>query len=180
MGDRERREEILGEGRYLVLKSADGWEWVERRRINEIAVIVAVTSDQKAVLVEQYRTPVRARMIEWAAGLVGDEESLDGEHLLDAANRELEEETGFRAGEVELFFEGPPSGGQSSEIVSFIRASKLERVGPGGGVGDEDIKVHLVPLAGIDAWLDDRAKEGLIIDAKIYAGLYFLSRMQAR
>jgi ADP-ribose pyrophosphatase len=169
-------ETILGEGRYLILKRVDGWEWVERRKVSGIAVIVAVTDGHEAVLVEQYRPPVQSRMLEWPAGLVGDEESPDEEHILDAANRELEEETGFRAAELSVITEGPPSSGQSSEMVTFIRATGLTRVGKGGGVGGEDIKVHLAPLAEIDAWLEVRAKEGLLIDPKIYTGLYFVSR----
>ncbi len=172
----QQQETILGEGRYLVLKRENGWEWVERRKITGIAVIVAVTGGREAVLVEQYRPPVKARMIEWPAGLVGDEENRDEEHILDAANRELEEETGFRAAELAVIAEGPPSSGQSSEIVTFVRATDLERVGKGGGVGGEDIQVHIVPLAEIDAWLEARSKEGLLIDPKIYTGLYFVSR----
>ena len=38
-------------------------------------------------------------MIEWPAGLVGDEEASDNETMLDAARRELEEEPGFARGD---------------------------------------------------------------------------------
>ncbi len=169
-------ETTLGEGHFLILKSVDGWEWVERRKVSGIAVMAAVTESREAVLVEQYRPPVRSRMIEWPAGLVGGEQSPDEEQILDAANRELEEETGYRAAGLSILTEGPPSSGQSSEIVTFIRATGLAKVGKGGGVGGEDIQVHVVPLAEIDAWLEARAREGLLIDPKIYTGLYFLLR----
>ena len=172
----EQQETTLGEGRYLILKRVDGWEWVERRKCSGIAVIVAVTDGREAVLVEQYRPAVQSRMIEWPAGLVGDDESPAEEHILDAANRELEEETGFRASELAVLTEGPPSSGQSSEIVTFVRATGLTKAGKGGGVGGEGIQVHVVPLAGIDAWLEERAGEGLLIDPKIYTGLYFVLR----
>jgi ADP-ribose pyrophosphatase len=36
--------------------------------------------------------------------------------------------------------------------------------------------VHLVPLAGIDGWLRTKAAEGLLIEPRIYAALYFLTR----
>ena len=41
--------------------------------------------------------------------------------------------------------EGPPSPGLSDEIVTFYLARRLTRVGKGGGVGEENIRVHEVP-----------------------------------
>ena len=131
------------------------------RAVTEVAVIVAVTPNGEAVFVEQYREPVAASMIEWAAGLVGDEEGDDGEALLDAANRELEEETGFRANQLSVLGQGPSSGGMTSEIVTFVRAERLERVGEGGGVGHEEIKVHLVPLSDVDRLVEGEIQRGL-------------------
>jgi len=34
--------------------------------------------------------------------------------------------------------------------------------------------VHEVPLAEVEAWLAVRAKAGVLVDPKIYAGLYFI------
>jgi ADP-ribose pyrophosphatase len=167
---------ILGQGRFLTLLRRNRWEFVERPNVTEVAVLIPVTPDGKAVFVEQYREPVRSRTIEWPAGLVGDEEGHDGEDLLLAANRELEEETGFRAGELHAVEKGPSSAGLSSEIVTFIRAAQLEKVGDGGGVGGENIQVHLVPLEDVDAWLTARLQEGYLIDPKVYAGLFLLRR----
>jgi ADP-ribose pyrophosphatase len=55
-------------------------------------------------------------------------------------------------------------------------ASGLRRVGSGGGVAHEDITVHEVPLTQIHEWLEGRAKSGVLIDPKVYAGLYFILR----
>ena len=172
----QQSETILGGGRFLELRKRNGWEYVARRGVDAVVVVIAVTSDNKAVLIDQYRKPVRARVIEWAAGIVGDEPEFEGEHLLEAANRELEEETGFRAGRMRMIGHGPSSGGMASEIITFLQAEDLVRVGEGGGVGNEDIKVHLVPLDEVDAWLASRAGEGFLVDPKVYTGLYFLSR----
>lgn len=158
------------------MRKRNGWEYVARKGVEEVVVVIAVTADDKAVLIDQYREPVRTRVIEWAAGIVGDEPDFEEEHLLEAANRELEEETGCRAGRLRMIGHGPSSGGMSSEIITFVQGEDLARVGEGGGVGNEDIKVHLVPLDEVDAWLAARAGEGFLVDPKVYTGLYLLSR----
>jgi ADP-ribose pyrophosphatase len=51
----------------------------------------------------------------------------------------------------------------------------LLRSGKGGGVAHEDITVHEVPLVEIVKWLATKAKTGVLIDPKIYAGLFFVT-----
>jgi len=163
-------EEILGEGRFLELVRSGRWEFVRRKNITGIVVIVAVTDARELVLVEQERPAVKARVIEVPAGLAGDE----GEETLDeAARRELLEETGYEAERWERLLEATPSPGLCAEVVTFYRASGLKRRGPGGGDETEQIVVHLVPLAGAEDWLRARAAEGLRIDEKVYAALHF-------
>jgi ADP-ribose pyrophosphatase len=169
-------DSILGEGRFLTLRRRKTWEFVERPKVADVAVLIATTPDGRAVFVEQYREPVESRTIEWPAGLVGDEDGRDGEELLEAANRELEEETGFRAGVLEVLQKSPSSAGLTSEIITLIRATKLEKIGDGGGIEGENIKVHLPPLVEADAWLEARLEEGFLVDPKVYAGLFFLGR----
>ena len=91
---------VLAEGRYLTLVDEAGWEYVTRRGVTGIVVIVAITDDGKLVLVEQHRTAVHGRVIELPAGLVGDGAAHAGEALTDAAARELVEETGYAAREM--------------------------------------------------------------------------------
>ncbi len=166
--------QTLAAGRFLKLLKSGSWEYVERVNVRDVAVLVAVTPAGEMVLVEQYRIPVRKRMIELPAGLVGDEEQFRSESLLAAANRELEEETGYRAGRLALLARAPSSGGMTSEIVSFLHATDLQKVGPGGGVDHENIVVHAVPLAEMPRWLRQREREGFLLDPKIYAGLFLL------
>jgi ADP-ribose pyrophosphatase len=113
------------------------------------------------------------RIIELPAGLAGDSLEQFGEPLVEAALRELLEETGYSAGEMVLLTSGPPSAGLATEIVSFFLARQLRRTSAGGGDHQEDIVVHEVPLSEIDAWLKNKAAEGLLVDPKVYAGLYF-------
>ena len=71
----------------------DGWEYVSRSRGRNVVGIVAVTADDELVLVEQFRPPVNNRVLELPAGLVADEDA--EEDPLNAARRELLEETGY-------------------------------------------------------------------------------------
>jgi ADP-ribose pyrophosphatase len=106
---------------------------------------------------------------------VGDHEDPD-ESILKAAKRELKEETGFEAAQLELLMECPSSAGMSDEIVTFVMAKGLRRVGPGGGDESEDIQVHVIPLEEVDQWLLEQQAAGKPMDPKIYAALYWLSK----
>ena len=163
---------ILAQGRFLTLVDDDGWEYVTRPGVAGIVVIVAVTDEGKLVLVEQHRPAVRRRVIELPAGLVGDAADRRAEGLAEAARRELEEETGYAARELSVLTEAPTAVGVSDENVTFFRAHGLTRVGPGGGDDTEDITVHEVALGDVAAFLDEGRRRGLLVDAKIYAGLY--------
>ena len=163
---------VLGSGRYLTLLDDGGWEFVTRPRIKGIVVIVAITDDDKLLLVEQHRPAVGGRVIELPAGLVGDIDA--GESLIVAADRELIEETGFAARELVALAEGPVAVGVSDETVSFFHARDVRRVGTGGGDASEQITNHEVPLGELRRFLADRAAAGLAVDPKIYAGLFLV------
>jgi len=66
--------------------------------------------------------------------------------------------------------------GLTSEIVTPFLATKLRHVGSGGGVAHENITVHEESLSEIHDWLEARAKTGVLIDPKVYAGLYFMNQ----
>ena len=163
-------------GKYLSLIKEGHWEYAERVNATGAAIIVAVTDDQKLLFVEQYRIPVHTRTIELPAGIIGDEAGCSNESHAEAARRELREETGYDAGHIEFLTTGPASGGLTSEVVTLFRASQLRRVGAGGGIAHEKITVHEVPLSEVAAWLGAKAQTGILIEPKVYAGLYFLFR----
>ena len=161
---------ILFEGDHLYVKERDHWQYVERKSAKEAAVVLAETDDGEVILVEQFRKPLNARVIEFPAGLIGDEDpSVDG---AETARRELEEEAGYACDSVELLARGPSSAGITSEMVRFYRAKGVRRIGKGGGVGGEDITVHLVPRARLHAFLREKNDEGVLTDLKV--ALYFL------
>ena len=166
-------KQTLYEGQWLRLVRIGHWESCERTHGQGMAVIViAVTPADEVLFVEQYRIPLGARTIEMPAGLVGDDHAQDT--LIDAARRELIEETGWSPGKVEVLLTGPTSSGMSNERIAFVRARALVQVGAGGGVNDEDITVHAVPRSEAPAWLMRKQAEGFELDLKLWAGLWMI------
>jgi len=174
MNRKGRHFTVLGCGEHARLVRAEGWEWVERTGVSGIVGIVAITDRGELILVEQYRRAVDRRVIELPAGLAGDVAGQEGEELIAAARRELVEETGYHAGRMVRLAEGPPSAGLCSEVITLFLAIDLQRTGPGGGGESEDIRVYEVELEKADAWLAAAVEQrGVLIDPKVYAGLYF-------
>ena len=159
-------EQIVWQGKFITAKVRGRWEYVSRARGIHAAVIVAV-ADGAILLVEQFRVPLGRPCIELPAGLIGDHEGLEGEDTAEAANRELEEETGYRAARMENLGEFYSSPGMVSESFTLLRAHDLTRVGPGGGTEGENITVHAVPLASLPAFIAERRARGDAIDVKL-------------
>jgi ADP-ribose pyrophosphatase len=171
--------EVLFNGRWLRLSRRGRWEFAERTNPGGGVIIVAVTAENRLLLVEQWREALRSKTIELPAGLVGDDAGGEGEIAVAAAARELDEETGYRAAHVELLMAGPSSSGMSNEIISVVRATGLTRRHAGGGLPEEGIVVHEVPVAEVPRWLAVRMAEGYAVDPKLFAGLYFLEHPDA-
>jgi ADP-ribose pyrophosphatase len=166
-------DHIVAETKYLRMIDRAGWYFVERPNSNGVVSIIPITPERRLLLVEQWRPPLARKVIEFPAGLIGDELGHEGEAPVLAARRELVEETGYEPHDLELVATTATSPGMANEMVHFVLAWNLERVGPGGGVGNERIIVHEIPMAEVRAWLQARAAEGLAVAAKVYAGLYF-------
>jgi ADP-ribose pyrophosphatase len=176
MSEIETPIKTLYQGEFLTLLRNGHWEYVSRVRARGAVFIVALTEARELVLVEQYRIPIRAQSVELPAGIVGDEVQFADEGLGAAALRELEEETGYRGDSAELLVSGPNAAGMTSEILHLVRIRGLKRVSEGGGVGDENITVHRVPLAEVESWLAGQQAEGKAIDPRIYMALWFAQR----
>jgi ADP-ribose pyrophosphatase len=164
--------ETLFETRWLKLERDGHWDFVRRPHSDHAVGILALTNDRQLVLVEQFRIPVGKRVIELPAGIVDDEPEHRGEPLAATANRELEEETGYRAGRITPLISSPTSPGMTAEITDLFLATELEKVSAGGGVGHEDIQIHHVPIARARGWLAERQAAGCLVDFKIHAALW--------
>lgn len=155
------------------------WEYAERTNPGGGVMIVAVTPQDRILFVEQFRPALDCRTIEMPAGLVGDVGEFADESAIHAASRELEEETGYRAGRIDFLMAGATSSGMSNEIMAFVLAGDLVRIHDGGGDEHEDIVVHEISRDVAPRWLIERMQAGLSIDPKIFAGLYFLDHGMA-
>ena len=161
----DEAEKIVWQGKFVTAKVKGKWEYVSRARGIRAAVILAIDHDH-VILVEQFRVPLGKICIELPAGLIGDGD--DANEPADLAGaRELEEETGYRAERIEMIGEFYSSPGMVTESFTLLRAHGLTKVGPGGGTPGENITVHRVPLAGLEAFIAERRTQGDAIDVKI-------------
>ena len=148
-------------------------------RGDSVAVLLLNLDTKSVVLVEQFKVPTlvaRRRedpsttdgwIVETAAGMVESCETPEA-----AAIRETLEETGYKIRRPQLiskFFSSP--GGTSERIfLYFAEVREADKVGKGGGVDDEDVKVLHVPL---DEFFDRLAK-GSMEDPKLLVAAYWL------
>ena len=160
-------EEIVWQGRFIIAKTRGRWEYVSRARGIRAAVILAIDETDHVILVEQFRIPLGRSCIELPAGLVGDDDSLEGEDTAAAGARELEEETGYRAARMEIVGEFYSSPGMVSESYTLLRAHGLTRVGGGGGTDGENITVHRVPRSEIGQAIARWRAAGYGIDTRL-------------
>ncbi len=164
----------IAQGKFLQLVHDNGWEYVERVKASGVVAIIAITADRELVLTEQYRLPVQRSVIDLPAGLSGDITGQESEALVEAAKRELLEETGYEAKVWKAVYSAPSSPGLTSEIVDYFQANNARQHSTGGGVEGETIITHAIPLRTIRRWLRTRMSEGVSVDPKVYVALAFL------
>jgi ADP-ribose pyrophosphatase len=173
----DENPKIIWEGRHLSILARGAWEYATRNTQRPAVGIVAVTADSKVVLVEQYRPPVNLTVIELPAGLAGDIVGAEHESLVEAAKRELLEETGYSASQWTELASGYSSPGLTDESIVLFLAEGLTKQGLGGGDTGESITVHEIPLDRVLEWL---AEHGHSADLKLLAGLYAAQQHRAK
>lgn len=115
----------------------------------------------EVLMLNQYRRAIDETILELPAGT----REWDEDWLV-CAQRELREETGFRADKIILIGEFWPSPGLSNELMRLCLATGLHP-DPLPGDVDEEIEVRAMPLVR----LVEMAKNGQILDAKTIVGL---------
>lgn len=127
--------------------------------------VIAVTDEGKLVLVNQFRKPLEKAILEIPAGKIDP-----GEAPIKTAARELKEETGYTAKELELVTSFYTSPGFADEIIYIYEAKGLLQ-GVASPDADEFVEVTEVTLEQAQALVNDQT----IHDAKTaYAVMYLL------
>jgi ADP-ribose pyrophosphatase len=157
----------IHEGRIVRLRE-DTVELADGRRAlrevvehDEVVGIVPLDRQGEVVLVRQYRLPAEEALLEIPAGGVDAGESAE-----EAAQRELQEETGYRAGRLERiagFFVSP---GYCTEFIHVFLATHLSESVLAGDE-DENIALERMPLVSAVELIE----KGGIKDAKSIVGL---------
>src|SRR6266849_8360324 len=177
VSDRVRVKDVrvLSDNHYILKTTTFEWrrnsgEWQTQAREtydrgNGAALLPYNLAQRSVVLVRQFRYPAYVNghddlMIEAAAGLLDDETP---EVRIRA---EMEEETGYRLGDVRKIFEAFMSPGAVTEKLQFFVAEydPTMRIGSGGGLASEGEDIEALELS-IDEALAMIA-DGRIVDAK--------------
>ena len=114
------------------------WEVVEH---SGAVVVIPRPSPDEIVLVRQYRHPLGKQTWEVCAGGIDP-----GETPEEAARRELQEETGFRARTMRRLWSAYSAPGFCNELLHFFETDDYE-IGEANNVGGEDIEIATFPLS---------------------------------
>jgi ADP-ribose pyrophosphatase len=171
-----RRSRIL-EFRIDTVEAVDG-----HRSTRDIAghpggvCVVAIDSQDRVLFVRQWRHAVGGPLLEIPAGTLDRDADGSVEAHAGAAARELEEETGSRAGTWRYlggFYTAP---GFTSELMHLYLATHLAPADEGGLGPDEDERLELRAIPFADALA--MAERGELRDAKSLVGLLWVARLR--
>lgn len=145
------------DGGYDLVEQPDGstkkYYWAD---LPPAVIVVAIDADE-VIFVEQYRPTIREHCLELPAGIVEE-----GEDYVDAARRELEEETGFIPGSADRIQTIDVATGVLRHERGFVVATDLEE-GTRQLDGNEFLSTRRLP---IEVALD-RAREQPANDATL-------------
>lgn len=126
-------------------------------------VVLPILNDGRLVLIRNYRCTLDRTLLELPAGTLAA-----GERPAAAADRELLEETGFRAGRLSELLAFYPAPGISDERMWLYLAEDL-RPGATRLEADEEIRVEPTTLAEALSM----SRDGRIADGKTMIGLWY-------
>ena len=137
--------------------------------VGVVPLVFDAEGNPSVVLVAQYRAPYEERVIEIPAGM----RDIAGEDTAEVARRELIEEAGLSAGQVDLLGAIYPSPGMTDSVTTIYLATDCTAVPTDRQGPEEDfMEVLHVPLDDALAMID----AGTIVDAKTVSGLLLTDR----
>ncbi len=130
------------------------------------AMVVPITDDGYVIMVRQFRKPVEKVCLEMPAGKLDE-----GEEPAECARRELEEETGYRAGKIEHIISIDTSPGFSDEVIHIYVATGLTG-GESKPDNDEFLEIEKVKISDLIKLI----YQGNINDAKTIIGAFIAEK----
>lgn len=185
LAERVVASRVVHRGRYLTFR-VDTVERVDGTTAERdvaghpgAVTIVAIDPDDRVLLIRQWRSPTGGALLELPAGTLDVADDGSVEDPDEAAARELEEETGFRAARwrrIGSFWTAP---GFATELMHLYLATDLSPADEDGRLGpddDEHLELRAVPWREAVA----SAERGEIADAKSLVGLLWVDRLRAK
>ena len=136
----------------------------EHVKAGDAVVILAITSDNKVLMVIEARSAINKIILGLPAGKIEK-----GENPEEAAIRELEEETGFKAQNIKFLRNFYTSCGYTDEKVSIYLANDLIKTKQNLDI-DEELEVLKIPLNSFKEMID---KNEIITASTTIAGLHY-------
>ncbi|HEV8405137.1 MAG TPA: NUDIX hydrolase [Nitrososphaera sp.] len=108
---------------------------------SDVVIVVPFVDSQRVLMIRQFRYPVGKVLLEFPAGHVDNKEE-----PLDAAKRELEEETGYRARKLDYLYSYHPSVSRTKQSVHVFKATGLARTSATRHDSGEQISIETVTV----------------------------------
>ncbi|WP_323669084.1 NUDIX hydrolase [Aliarcobacter butzleri] len=137
--------------------------WEAVRSHDSVSILLYHTQKNAILLVKQFRVPVylndksQTFTYELCAGLVDKEKSLE-----EIAIEEIDEECGYEVNKKDIqkvtsFFTNVGISGAKQHLY-FAKIDESMKIHDGGGVNDEQIELHFLPINSIDEFIFDESK----------------------
>jgi len=175
------KTETISETKWLSLKykiyldknkNEKKWEYVER--VNNTKAVIIIPEDRKNnyyILIKQYRLPFENYVIEFPAGLIDKDETIE-----QTAKREIIEETGFCGEIMSISPLLSTSSGLTTESIYIVKMEidiskkNNQKLEP-----SEDIEILILDKNSIKNSLIKYSQQNIIIDSKVW--LYFFNNL---